>query len=306
LDALDIKILGKMCFEYQALASCELRRPSPYSIARSIGLDVKTVRGRIKRIEGELVKSYQVIPNLAIFGLKLSGYALFFKDPGLKKKAITRLNLLEEVQAVYEFMSSLLVHLVWSGPDVLERRVTLLRELGETDPIKVYDLRTEPVKARLSLLDWEILKSLGHDALKPAKSVAEEVGVTARTVKNRLERMIEENAVLMLPVLNTERVSNLLLYWALLFLDEEKRNQAVDQIVQAFQDRIVFQAIHTEGAVSLLLYATEMGEPEGTYNRLVAVDGVSSVHMDFLREIHYCPACIDRLVDEQISMLEKR
>lgn len=118
--------------------------------------------------------------------------------------------------------------------------------------------------------------------------------------------MIEENAIFTVPVLNTERVSNLSLYWTLLFLDEEKRNEAVDQIVQAFQDRIVLQAIYTEGAVSLLLYAIEMGEPEGTYNRLVAVDDVSSVHMEFLREIHYCATCIDRLVDEQISMLKKR
>ena len=51
---------------------------------------------------------------------------------------------------------------------------------------------------RLSGLDYRIINSLRHDARKPEKQVAEELGVTPKTVHRHLERMRQEGSVILL------------------------------------------------------------------------------------------------------------
>ncbi|MEM3029329.1 MAG: winged helix-turn-helix transcriptional regulator [Thermoproteota archaeon] len=50
---------------------------------------------------------------------------------------------------------------------------------------------TIPVEAKLSSLDYRIIRSLADDSRKALSKVAEELGVSTRTVRRRLERMIE-------------------------------------------------------------------------------------------------------------------
>ena len=47
----------------------------------------------------------------------------------------------------------------------------------------------------LTTIDYRILKALNKDARKPIRDVADEVGLTAKTVKKRLDRMIENYLV---------------------------------------------------------------------------------------------------------------
>ncbi len=52
---------------------------------------------------------------------------------------------------------------------------------------------TEPEP--LSTIDYKILKSLNKDARKPVTDIADDAGVSTKTVKKRLDRMIENNLV---------------------------------------------------------------------------------------------------------------
>lgn len=47
-----------------------LRRVSPLAIGRKLGLDEKTVRVRVKKMEDDgFIKYYQAVPSLALFNL---------------------------------------------------------------------------------------------------------------------------------------------------------------------------------------------------------------------------------------------
>ena len=45
----------------------------------------------------------------------------------------------------------------------------------------------------LSSVDYKILKTLNRDSRKPLTDIAEDVGISAKTVRRRLDRMIENN-----------------------------------------------------------------------------------------------------------------
>jgi len=47
----------------------------------------------------------------------------------------------------------------------------------------------------LTSIDYKILKTLNRDARKPITDIADDVGFSAKTVRKRLDRMIENNLV---------------------------------------------------------------------------------------------------------------
>ena len=63
-----------------------------------------------------------------------------------------------------------------------------------SDPtIGIFGAPYESFPESLTNIDYKILKSLNRDARKPIIDIAEEVGLSAKTIKKRLDRMIEAN-----------------------------------------------------------------------------------------------------------------
>src|SRR6058998_2962944 len=70
MDAKDVRIFCEMAFKGLDYDSFTDRRVSPLAIGRKLGLDEKTVRVRVKRMEEDgFIKYYQALPNLSVFGL---------------------------------------------------------------------------------------------------------------------------------------------------------------------------------------------------------------------------------------------
>jgi DNA-binding Lrp family transcriptional regulator len=71
LDAKDVRIFCEIAFKGLDYDSFTDRRVSPLAIGRKLGLDEKTVRVRIKKMEDDgFIKYYQAMSSLALFQLK--------------------------------------------------------------------------------------------------------------------------------------------------------------------------------------------------------------------------------------------
>jgi len=67
LDAKDVRIFCEIAFKGLDYDSFTDRRVSPLAIGRKLGLDEKTVRVRVKKMENDgFIKYYQVMPSLAL------------------------------------------------------------------------------------------------------------------------------------------------------------------------------------------------------------------------------------------------
>src|SRR5215831_10533503 len=71
MDAIDARIFCEMAFKNPNFNAIRERHISPSGIGRSIGLDEKTVRVRLRKMEEDgFIKYYQAIPSLSLFGLR--------------------------------------------------------------------------------------------------------------------------------------------------------------------------------------------------------------------------------------------
>ena len=303
MDILDVRIFCAMGFCQNLPPSGPLdRRPSPGVIARNLGLDIRAVKARIKRMEAEgFIKHYQVLPNYDALGLACSVYAIRFDNPAAKREAVSKLRLVDGVVGVDEMANSMMVSLVFPAPSELQRQVALVKELIKVEPTKAYDIAMPRVQTKLSQTDWLIIKSLRYDALKPAKRIAEELGITVRTVNNRLQRLIRQRAFFIVPIVSVEKVAHLIFYAMFFFLDESRRKEAVRGILESFTNRSFNQVLRESGPIVFFMFAERMSECEDSHIAAKGIDGVMMVLMDFYRESHDFSECIDRLIGQKVA-----
>lgn len=276
-------------------------QPTIRDIASRLELDVKTVRERKKNLDREFVQGYYIMPNTRLFGRRLAVYLLPFEEPGPKTEATSKLTLLDEVVRVDECLRSVAVHLMYRRDDDLQRLLALVRELSGVHPKKVYDYPMPEVRLRLSDLDWRIIQSMRNDPSKSYEQVANEMGITSRTVRNRMGRLIREEAVFKLPILDTGGVSGMVMYVLYCFFKDGAGEHALSELQRALTRRFVCHMTPSPFSALVGIAAMAMGEPEETYNDVRALEGVSFVQLDFPKERHDCSATIDTMIAEEIG-----
>jgi DNA-binding Lrp family transcriptional regulator len=113
-----------------------------------------------------------------------------------------------------------------------------------------------PLWSRLTDTDWAIIRNLEKDALKPYMQVAKELGVTPRTVKNRLQRLERQNALVLHPTLDIasiDRMVCLVLFYSYTNLEVKS---AVDQaILSHFYDSYLWGTLTDPERAYLVLVA---------------------------------------------------
>lgn len=303
MNVTDFRILAAMGLSYHSPNGTLHRRPSVSKMARDLGLDPKTVRSRIRNMERSgLIKYYQAFPNLSALGLRCSIYVFQFSDRDRKKEAMSKLSLLDEVQVIDEYSHSLRVVLLYESEGDLERRLALAGELTGVEPTKLFDVPMPPLGMKLSAADMKILRALRWDALKPAKRIGQEVGLTARAVNYRLGRMADARAYFAVPVWGLERVSGIIIYAFSFFLQEKDREETVSRIAQKFAQRSVCWFAASEGVVFFMLFADSVGEPERMYEAAKSMEGVSKVFMDVFVDTHDLPGMVDKMLYRQARL----
>jgi DNA-binding Lrp family transcriptional regulator len=305
MDSLDIRIFLAMGTRNYMFQGGQNRQLNLKLIAKELNVDPDTVRARIRKMEEKgFIKYYQVFPNYRIFGLHCFALGLIFPEIAAKKEALKKLKLIENVAWIDERLHSLRVLLLYRAVETdLERNLTLIEELTGTKPMLENNLEMLPVGIELGLMDWLIIKSIRYDARKSTEQVAKELGLTARGVNYRLQKLVKGNAFFIVPVI---RLENIFCSHFTFFLDKDKRAAAVNEIDRLVGDRCMSRLIGSEGSATFCVLTKSVNKSEEDYLKMKAIPGVKRVIMDFTQCSHDTSAYFDRLINEKIADLEKK
>lgn len=304
MDSLDVKIFLAMGTRNYMFQGDQNRHLNLKLIAKELDVDPNTVRARIRKMEKSgFVKYYQVFPNYRVFGLHCFALGLIFPEIATKKKALKKLKLIENVAWVDERLHSLRVLLLYREVESdLKRNLALIEELTGTKPMLENNLKMLPVGIELGLMDWLIIRSIRYDARKSTEHVARELGLTARAVNYRLRRLVQGNAFFIVPVIS---LKNFFCSHFTVFLDEDKRAAAVNEIDCLVGDKCMSRLISSEGTVAFCVLTKSANESEEDFLKMKAIPGVKRVIMDFTQCCHDTSAYFDKLINKKIADLEK-
>lgn len=198
MDFLDIGILRTMGIRPFARWPRQRSGVWPATIARHLNQNEQTVRDRIARLESNgVIRGYHLWPNLRHVGLDVVSVHWELEEPP-DDETLSRLEAVDGALGALRFYGPhVCFDLCNRGDSQRDRRLQVVAQLlGERHEVLwSHDLPFPRVDRELSTLDWRILRARRANARLPATEVAEEVGVTAKTVRTRFDAMREEGSV---------------------------------------------------------------------------------------------------------------
>lgn len=198
MDRLDTRILRLLVQgEVPSVIVQPILRVSFRSLARAVGVDEGTVRHRVKRFyDTGLIREWRPWPNPRIWGEHEAG-AWFDVPHSVSREELTeRLKLIPGMMIVNLFLGSMMaVVFRYAHEQSLERRVKLIQSISETENLEFGQIPYPECEITMEESDWKLLQSLDRSVRKPYYAIAEELGLSSRTVRRRLKRLIRTHAV---------------------------------------------------------------------------------------------------------------
>ncbi len=295
--------MGIQPFVYGARGPDALK---PSRIADGLDVSVKTAKARLQRLEDEgVVAGYQIYPNLRHLGVHWRSY--FFRVPSEKKEGLNpALVAVEGLVHIYDFFGpDLCIDLCYRDQPELERRLRLVSELlGAPRAFDWYENRMPLVTGSLSSLDWRIVKALRLRARTPLRDLSRDIGVTDRTIRRRLDRMVKEGGIDVVPLIDPTRMKDTLPAAFLFRLNEDKAQAAIREIEHVFDSAYLSSWVPPSpemGHFITLLVARRMADLDEMRRRAGDLPGVESVEAFIPADVWHNEDWIDEAIDRKIT-----
>jgi len=305
LDAKDVRIFCEMAFKGLDYDSFTDRRVSPLAIGRKLGLDEKTVRVRVKKMEDDgFIKYYQAVPNLALFGVKsLNSYRLEAVNITTKHRVVENVQQVPYIVEAVDYLGQTLsVSIAGASPKEVEEVAGTLVNRFELTKMSLGIRAAKEPRLLPDKLDWQIIQKLRYDALCAAKDLAQELSITPRMVEYRITKLLDSSALLIRAIINTQKQEGLIFYELEMLVEESKHFAAVKRLSEMYGEKL--WSIRTSGGVLLAnLFCFTLAEPEEAAVKALEFDGVRSCSLLIFKEIiePKRPNWIDALIEQKIS-----
>lgn len=292
VDTQDFAILGAIAhggsFQWNV-------RVSYADIARAVGADEETTRARIRRLQDDgIILGWSVSMNPALFGRQFYRVDLGQVPDAERPRVLPALEALDGAKLLFEYYGGrFALAIVAPPPPALDRHLTLLRALTGAAP-QAHRMEFPPVEGDLTPLDWRIARTLRAGVRRPYAELAEEVGVSERTLRRRIERMVESRAIYLECRVDLGKVSGLV-PCTLTVSYADPRERAADATLRAMPGRVFGWF---EGPVSRVSFpAKNLAEAEALRARVAAMPGVAAARLDAQLAV----TTLDRWMDEEIE-----
>jgi Lrp/AsnC family transcriptional regulator, leucine-responsive regulatory protein len=305
MDNKDVRIFCEMAFKYLEYSAFAKRHVSPSEIGRRLGLDEKTVRTRVRRMEREgFIKYYQAIPNPSLFGLPAMGFYSFEAvDVPSKHGALERLQKTSGIIETFDMLGpGFLATLAASSPDDLQPLADrTVHGLNLSRSVKVGDRVGRGTSRVPDVLDWGIIASLRYDALRPATEIASDLSITPRMAEYRISKLLQSGALFIRAILDAQRQRGLVFYGLVAAVDEAKKSQIIGTLKDEFGERLWSLYGSMRGVIVANVFAFSSTEPESAAMDVLKLAGVERCSFAIFKEMiePARPNWIDRLIEEK-------
>jgi len=145
--------------------------------------------------------------------------------------------------------------------------------------------------AQLTQTDWRIVKALQKNPRQSYPIISKEVGISTKTVKRRLKKMIEEMALFVLPSIDPKALEGATIVDLLVFYTNPESKTEVDKrIISQFDD---------------LLIRAELGDTEhGFFNLIIGNISKAKEILAWVKEQPGVRSAFIELVQDRIELHE--
>jgi len=287
LDRLDVGILKILLLNNGVPPGVPVLRKSFRSIARDLGVDQGTVRSRMRRFQASgILRGWYLGVSPGLTGHDLYSAWLGTEGPVDRSAAIDALLSDPNIERVCDYLGPQFSLILFAekgadlGPAV--RRLTSRAGFG------VRLLRERLVRVplrRLKPTDSSIIACLQTDPWKPYSIVADEVGVSAKTVARRVAAMSEEGLIYLLPSIDLRALTGMIpVELVVQYRHAESKARVNELLVPRLREGLVFS--DTSGSQGYFaLFVSNIAQMVQLAEWVSRQEGVLKVHTDVLQDV---------------------
>ena len=278
MDSLDVKILRLLWDD---------GRMPMYKIAEKLGISSSAVDKRIKAmLERKELLGFSVLVNPD----KILNSAVVAIRAKRKRGEIFK-NI-EKVRGIMHFIGCLggrYYGEFWFSDEMeMEDKLLLFKELTGAYSVEVYRHRKEGNYV-LDNIDWKILLAMRDDARIPFSELSKKIGLSAKTISKRWERMKEEDVVKAYPMIN--RPFSKEIFWFSLFIKVD--DLSVEKKIKKMENLWRTSLFQDPKMVYGVFYAQAVKEIDETMERVICLKGAKQVHYEIIVEEKFYPGYLD-------------
>jgi DNA-binding Lrp family transcriptional regulator len=311
LDAKDVRIFCEIAFKGLDYDSFTDRRVSPLAIGRKLGLDEKTVRVRVKKMEDDgFIKYYQAMPSLALFQLKnMNTYRFEALNIATKHRVIQYIQELPFIVEAIDYLGQIVsVSISGTSSEEIDQVASGLANRFE---LYKWILGSRIMKESVSVadrLDWQIIQELRYDALSGVKELSESLSMTPRMVEYRIKKLLGSGMLLVRAITNSQKQQGLIFYELEMSVDETKQYDIIKRLSEIYAEKLWSVRTLAAGVVLGNFFAFTLAEPEEAYVNTLKLGGVRSCSLFIFKETvePKRPNWMDRLIKQKIASSKSR
>ncbi len=306
MDAKDVRIFCEMAFKNPKFNAFRDRHISPSGIGRSIGLDEKTVRVRVRKMEDEgFIKYYQAVPSLALFGLRTVGsYRFEALNLQTKQRVAEHIQYVPYVVEAFDYIGPhISINIAGTSNEEVQTVADSIAARYELSQMRLGDQDVTRAIMVPDKLDWQIMRNLRYNARTATKDVAKALSITPRMVEYRIRKLLSSGAMLIRAMIDPGKQQGLIFYELEVTVQEEKESSLAKQLEKLHGEKLWLMRESRRGILLANLFGFNLGEPEEAALNSLKMEGVSSCSLYILKEViePQGPNWIDSIMKEEVA-----
>ena len=296
MDSTDFKILKILN---------ENSRRSYLGISKELEISANAVQKRVNEMIGEgVIISFEIG-----FDAQLLKLNTCISDIKLKGKFITSeiISELKKIPNIFFFAFTIgnvfTVMFHYESTKDLEQiieQISLVKNVSNV--ITSIPRSQQSIKLAPSSLDWKIINCLNHNVRKKNHEVAKELGVSTKTIKRRLDRLLKEGVIVFTLSVDLSKAKNCIIF--LLIVDIKtgvKKEKIKSQIKNQFSD-IWAEEGPVQPSIVFFMYAKTLSEIGSVLEEVKKMSGVKTA------TISLCTGCyrFNDWYDKKLEEMAKR
>ena len=292
MDDLDVKILRSLIYERAVSPSNSSVKSSLRAIAARLGADDMTVTYRYKKLHESGSTVWTLLVNPTFFGYRVTEMMVDVQPESGKPDMIRKLKLVNEITGMVNFYGKgLRLYMIHNGDESRSRTVELISRITNAEKISACRMPLPMSEtSHLAETDIAIVRALSLNARKSAVLIAKELGLTAKAVRRRVDKLRKENTIFPLPVLNIASIPGLIpIYLSYLYSSPETKTSVDREMVSHFEASYLTGSFADPEIGSLVLGASTMADVPKFLEWARSQSGIASARVDIATETFMFP-----------------
>jgi DNA-binding Lrp family transcriptional regulator len=305
LDTLDFRILRELVSGDPSGFLLD-PRISLRQLAKRLGVDKDTVRNRMKKLRDTgFVLGWASFANPSLFGVKEARLQFNVPPRSAKDDLVRKFRLIPGVTTVATmYGDSFNVGLFYESEESLKKSIELISRISNAEDMLRFDNEFPKCEMKLSKTDWRIVGSLQRNPRKPYNLISREIGLSTRTVKRRLEKLVEGRAIITVAAVDSGAIDGTMVS-LLVFYTAPKHRGEVNKRILSYLDDCVFRAeLNAENHGFFNLILTNIARVQEISRWMKDQQGISSYHVDLVQEFIQLPKTLSELLEKNLAQVQ--